>query len=250
MTAHSWGDRVRTVARGIGELFVTVSVVLLLFVVYELWVTDLINQYKQRELTNALTAQWERGDDPIAPHSGDQFPKVDIGAGIALIRMPRLGDDYVRVIVEGTTREALDDGPGHYVSSALPGEVGNFAVAGHRGGKGSPFDDVDRLKAGDAIIIETRDSYFVYRVLGDVDSGDPTVPGVDGLVGRQIVDASQTTVVNPVPGEPGVAPHRRLLTLTTCQERYLSLERMIIHAELDGQAWPKSDGLPPAMRDA
>lgn len=231
---------------GIGQLLITVGVVTLLFAAYELWGTDLINRYDQQRLNEQLTSAWERGDDPI----DRALPSVDIGDGIAIIRMPRLGDDYVRVIVQGTSRAALDVGPGHYVNSALPGEVGNFAVAGHRGGKGSPFDDVDRLRAGDAIVIETRDEYFVYRVLGDVASGDPTVADTEGIAGRSVVDASRIDVVDPVPGSPGVAPHRRLLTLTTCQERYLSLERMIIHAELDGAAWPKANGLPPALRDA
>ena len=40
----------------------------------------------------------------------------------------------------------LVEGPGHYVDSAMPGEQGNFALAGHRVGKGSPFLDLDQLR--------------------------------------------------------------------------------------------------------
>jgi sortase A len=242
-----WSDHGRLVARGLGQTLLTVGVVVLLFAVYQVWFTGVMNSYRQSQLTNALTEQWDSGADPLAGDSGS-LPTPPIGSGVALIRIPALGSDYVKVIVEGTTQDALTDGPGHYVGSARPGEVGNFAVAGHRGGYGSPFDDLDKLVAGDAIVIETRSDYFVYRVLGDRATGDPTVRDQEGLPGREVVDASRIDVVLPVPSRPGELPTRRLLTLTTCQERYFTLDRMIIHAEMVGDPRPKANGLPEELR--
>jgi sortase A len=88
---------------------------------------------------------------------------------------------------------------------AMPGEPGNVAVAGHRVGKGSPFLDLDQLRPGDPIVVETADAWYEYRVLGDPQSGDLSVT-VDGVPGRQIVDPSAIGVIAPVPGQPERRP--------------------------------------------
>jgi sortase A len=248
-------ERIRTGIRGVGQTLITLGVVILLFVVYELWVTDIFNQHKQGQLANQLSDTWNRGDDPLDQATvgepgepGTTVRSIPLGEGIALIRIPALGLDYVRVVVEGTGEASLAEGPGHYVDSALPGEVGNFAVAGHRVGKGSPFLDLDRLKAGDPIVIETKTQYFIYRVLGDRRTGNPTAQDKDGIPGQEIVDPSEVGVIKPVPDHPGATPTRRFLTLTTCHPRFSARQRMIIHAEQDGAAWPKSKGLPPVLK--
>src|SRR5262249_16789337 len=178
---------------------------------------------------------WGRGEDPLSssPTVGEPGVKVrslPIGEGIALIRIPALGLDYVRVIVEGTDEASLAEGPGHYTSTALPGQIGNLSVAGHPGGKRSALLDVDRLKAGDAIVIETRTSYYLYQVLGDRRTGNPAVPGRLGIPGREVVDPSDTDVITPVPDHPGMAPFGRFLTLTTCHPPFSARQRMVIHA--------------------
>ena len=76
------------------------------------------------------------------------------------------------MVLDGTSEGQLTQGPGHYEGTALPGELGNMGLAGHRVGKGSPFLDLDQLRPGDPIVVETVDSWFVYRVLGDVATGD------------------------------------------------------------------------------
>ncbi len=80
------------------------------------------------------------------------------------------------------TDSELTKGPAHYGGTQLPGEVGNFAMAGHRVGKGEPFLNLDKLKAGDPVIVETATTWFVYRVVGahdEASSCDPTLPGGD-----------------------------------------------------------------------
>lgn len=232
--------RGRTLVRGLGQTLITVGVLALLFVGYQIWVTDEINAGVQQDLSQDLRRQWEAGPDPLSPT--EQPPgrpeQVPLGEGFAFVRIPVFGLDYVRVILEGTDADKLDEGPGHYPDSAMPGEVGNFAMAGHRVGEGSPFLDLDTLVPGDAIVVETRTEWYVYRVLGDRASGDFAAPG--GVPGRQIVDPSAVEVVGPVPGNPDASPTRRLLTLTTCHPKFSARQRLILHAELDGPPLPKA----------
>jgi sortase (surface protein transpeptidase) len=235
----------RVLVRGAGELLVTAGVIVLLFVVYELYVTDLLNDRRQGQLTEEIHEQWESAPPSaalVAPPVGDP---------IAVLHIPRLGDDYASVVLEGTDEDQLSQGPGHYVGTALPGQPGNVAVAGHRVGKGSPFLDTDRLLPGDAIVVETADSWFVYRVLGDPGTGDYTTDP-SGIPGQQIVRPADVAVISPVPGgAAGAAPTGAYLTLTTCHPKYSAEQRLIVHAELEGGAVSKAeapDG-PPALTE-
>ncbi len=239
------GDLLRTTARGLGQLLLTVGFVLLLFVGYELWVTDLQSAAAQEELTTELRDEWDA--DPTRPVPSEL---VD-GEAFAFLHIPRLGEDYQRVVLEGTAYADLKDGPGHYSDSALPGEVGNVAIAGHRTTYGSPFRDLDLLRPGDPIVVETADSWFVYRVLGDPATGDF---GADpsGIPGRHIVMPTDVQVINPTPNAAPDAPATgNYLTLTTCHPRFSAAERLIIHAVQEGGAVPKADAPagPPALTE-
>jgi sortase A len=118
----------------------------------------------------------------------------------------------------------LADGPVHYEHAAMPGEIGNFAMAGHRVGKGSPFLDLDKLKPGDAVIVETIDHWYVYRVTG-----------------TEIVGPDQTNVVSPTPDGPPDGPATQAwLTMTTCNPEFSARQRLVVHALLD-VALSKSD---------
>lgn len=223
----------RTAARGTGQLLLTVGYVLLLFVVYELWGTDLQSNARQEELTAELRAEWTA--EPAAAVPAD----LQGGEAFAMLHIPRLGADYARAVVEGTGAEELEQGPGHYPGTAMPGEQGNFAVAGHRVGRGSPFLEIDELREGDPIVVETADSWFVYRVLG---------PG-DSVPGQRIVSPSDVSVIAPTPGGP---PTGAYLTLTTCHPEYSARQRLIVHAVLEGGPVPRAaapDG-PAALRGA
>ncbi|WP_249933164.1 sortase [Blastococcus sp. CCUG 61487] len=116
----------------------------------------------------------------------------------------------------------------------MPGQQGNVALAGHRVGKGSPFLELDLLQAGDPIVVETVDSWFVYRVLGDAATGDL---GADpsGIPGRRIVRPTDIEVISPTPDAATSAPATgAYLTLTTCHPEYSARQRLVIHARLDG----------------
>jgi sortase A len=246
------GDRARTAIRGVAQLFITLGLVLLLFAVYQVWFTGVLAGRAQDQLKSELDRRWETGDDPVIAaqqpaRPGATVRSIPLGEGFALIYVPDFGPDYVFTILEGTGTAELDRGPGHYPDSALPGEVGNFAVAGHRVGKGSPFLNLDKLKVGSAIVIRTKTYWYTYRVLGDPGSRNPRTVGPLGIPGMQVVDPSEVGVIAPVPDRAGVRPTQRLLTLTTCHPKFSARERLVIHAQLEGSPQPASSGLPPAL---
>ncbi|SOE03030.1 class E sortase [Blastococcus haudaquaticus] len=225
------GDPVGSFMRGLGELMVTAGAIVLLFVVYELYVTDVISERTQDTLSRELREDWGRQPAAAAPPA--EPPDVPVGEAFAFLHIPRLGEDFPRAVVQGTGQAELAGGPGHYVDTAMPGQPGNMAVAGHRVGKGSPFLDLDLLRPGDPIVVETAVAWYEYRLLGDRATGDLSV-AVDGVPGRRIVDPTQIGVIAPVPGQPGVAPTASYLTLTTCHPKYSAEERLIVHAVLAG----------------
>jgi sortase A len=237
-------DRWRTVARALGEILVTGGLVVLLFVVYEVYVTDLLTDRRQDDLSRQLHEEW---DDGSAPSPRESM----VGDAFAVLHISRFGEDYQRVVLEGTTEDSLSQGPGHYVGTAMPGEQGNVALAGHRVGKGSPFLDLDQMQPGEPIVVETKDMWFVYRVMGDPATGDFT-GDPSGIPGQQIVGPGDIEVISPTPGAAAnVPPTGAYLTLTTCHPRYSAAQRLIIHAALDGAGVSKAelpDG-PPALAE-
>jgi sortase (surface protein transpeptidase) len=244
------GDLVRTVIRGTGQTLITVGLVALLFVVYELWVTDLFAAQEQKQLDQQIHQQWADAPtvEPAVPAPTSPAPftpgaiTVAVGEPFAVLHIPRLagGDGFSRVVVEGTDQPQLAQGPGHYIGTAMPGEQGNAAFAGHRVGRGSPFLDLDKLRPGDPIVVETGDAWFVYRVLGDPATGDfGTDPS--GIPGQEIVAPTALEQISPTPGGPADGPATgAYLTLTTCHPKFSARQRMIIHARLDGAPLSKA----------
>jgi sortase A len=244
----SAGDKVRFVLRGIGQTLITLGLVVLLFAVYEVWITNIFAHREQKKVAHALQKEWENGVDPLDRLAlpGGKVSTIPLGSGIAVLYIPRLGADYHFAIVQGSTvpdDAQLEKGPAHYADTQLPGRLGNFAVAGHRVGKGEPFLNIDKLRSGDAVIVETRSWWYVYRVLGVPAGADPqnaqqqVATTADGtpvrLPGREIVDPSDGNVLFPVPDHPGVTPSKALMTMTTCHPKFTASQRMIIYSGLD-----------------
>lgn len=235
------GDKIRFVLRGIGQTLITLGLVVLLFVVYEVWITNLFSERDNHRIADKLKTEWKKGENPLLPLPGGGNSKIKVGTGIAEIYMPRLGQHYHFAIVEGTSQASLALGPGHYAGTALPGAVGNFAVAGHRVGKGEPFLNIDQLRSGDTVIVQTQTTWFVYRVLGDPSGRDPQnvrqqVATDNGkavtLPGREIVDPSDGDPLLPVPDHNGVRATSRLMTMTTCHPKFTAARRMIVYSAL------------------
>jgi sortase A len=197
---------VRTLIRSLGELCITAGVILLFFVAYELWGTGAYTKAEQNRLNDELARSW----------SGNVTnERVRLGHGLALIRIPRLGKGFHYVVIEGVSAPDLRKGPGHYPGTAMPGEIGNFVVSGHRTTYLAPFNRLNELRAGDAILIDTRSRQYAYQVTD-----------------KKVVQPTDVSVAAPVPGHPKQDPTKRLITLTTCNPKYSAAQRLIIFGQL------------------
>jgi sortase A len=208
-----------------GELCITVGVLLFAFLAWQLWWTDVVAGREQATQVHNLEHQFATA--PQSP-TGTTKP-ADLGDAFALIHIPRFGADYVRPVHEGTTRDILAEGIGHYVGTALPGAIGNFATAGHRTTYGKPYADIDTLRTGDRIIVETSTAYDVYVVTD-----------------HEIVLPTQIDVIDAVPGKPGSAATTAIMTMTSCNPRFSAAQRYIVHARLD-RTFSRAQGLPADM---
>lgn len=114
------------------------------------------------------------------------------------------------VVNEGTDKETLKKGPGHIIGTSYPGSIGTVAISGHRTTYGRPFFDLDKLKPGEEIILESLDAKYIY-----------TVTEV------KIVEPTDVWVLNPTPYQS--------LVLTTCNPKYSAKQRLIVFARMYGQ---------------
>lgn len=229
-------DAVRTLLRGVGQTLITVGVVLLLFSVYELKVTGLVTAREQDRLGDDLRRSWaEPAQRPAAATEPAQPARpaaavpaeVDLGEGVAVLHVPSLVDYEPWVVVEGTSVADLKAGPGHIPGTAMPGEVGNVVLSGHRTTYGAPFERFGELRQGDSVVLETRDRWLTYTVSGS-----------------RIVAPTAIEVTYPVPGDRDAVPTEQLLTLTTCHPKYSARQRLVVRAVLTEER-SKADG-PPA----
>lgn len=213
-------ERVRVIIRGIGEVLITVGLVLLLFCAYQIYWTDFTSERASAAQLDQLEETFAATPPPPVSKKIPPLGKLAEGEAFARMYIPRFGENWVRPVIQGVTQEDLHKGVGHYPKSALPGQKGNFAVAGHRTTNGHPFRKADQLEVGDTIYVETKFAWYTYTVTES----------------RLIVKPSDVYVVAPVPekGREAEKPTERLLTLTTCHPPYSAAERMITHAKLAG----------------
>ena len=220
----------------VGELMITLGVLLLAFVAWQLWWTDVVGNRAQAAIVSELN--WAPVPGPTAsteppsavPRRDAPTPMAQPAHAVTFATMlvPRWGADYERPVSEGIDRAGVLDplGIGHYPGTAMPGGVGNFAVSGHRTTYGKPFNRITELVTGDPIVVRTADSWYVYRVTS-----------------TEIVRPSDVQVVAPVPGDPAAVPTQRMITLTTCHPMFSARERFIVHGVLDYWS-PVAGGFP------
>lgn len=135
------GRRRISVTQVLGELLLTVGAVILLFAFYESYWTNISSGRLQDEKSSALEEKWGGGEDGERVNPRQRLTP-ELGEAFARIHIPAFGSDFQFAVVEGTSDEDLLAGPGRYTESQMPGQAGNFAVAGHRVGKGAPFNDL------------------------------------------------------------------------------------------------------------
>ena len=146
----------------------------------------------------------------VSPELEQAYRERRVGTGDALtrIKIPRINIDVV--VVEGTTNSALRAGAGHYPTTPLPCEAGNVAIAGHRTTYGKPFQNLDLMRPGDEVILETPIGSCTYKVAKMPYAVTPT----------------DYSVIAPT-AEPS-------LTLTTCHPKGSARQRLILRATLQG----------------
>jgi len=215
----------------LGELLITAGVIVGLFVVWQVFWTDVegsraaashIDSFEQSlPVSPEQPAVEQTGPPPTepAPAPGETF---------ATMFVPRWGADWQFPIAEGVARAGVLDAGfvGHYRATQMPGEIGNFALAGHRQSHAKPFYGVDRLETGDEIIVQTAQAWYVYRVTESY-----------------VVAPTDTDVLAPNPGDPTAEATERTITLTTCHPLWSTRERWIIHGVLDHWV-DRADGQP------
>lgn len=202
----------RQVVRSTGEMLLTMGVIGVLFLAYLFWGTAAREASAQQRLSNELNQQWSG-----APARGDAVgarpEQFNLGTGqpFAFITVPAFGPHWRFTLIQGTALAQLDVSPGHVPGTQWPGQLGNFAVAGHRVTAGNPFWSLPSLTSGDVVNIETKLNDYTYRVIGEKE-----------------VTPADTSVLDPVPGHPAQHPARRLITLITCDPAWTGTHRVIV----------------------
>lgn len=187
-----------------GELLLISSVLIGLFLVYQGWFTNFDSDRTATTISEELKLEFSSGDEtrvPLASVDGEL-------EGIALIYIPALREDVWGLpVLSDVSNRSLAAGVGHYPATALPGQSGNFAVAGHRATNGEPFARFERLVAGDLVYVQNSEGYFTYELFAD-----QKIPETDVWV---------------IAAEPEGLTEQgdSLITLTTCDPRWNSTQR-------------------------
>ncbi len=194
-----------------GELLVTLSALIFLYLIYNAWFSNVTAQVQTAELAEEIQQIYQLHDaKPLSP--SESTPVVVSGeqvSPIGLLYIPRLRDKVWGLpIVDGVGARELSLGVGHYGSTELPGQLGNFAIAGHRATHGEPFAYFERLKTGDLVYVRTQQGWFEYQ-----------------LFEQKKIKESETWVLADSPDGLELAEGSALITLTTCDPRWNSYQR-------------------------
>jgi sortase A len=213
-------DWMRRAVAGFGRTLVTLGLLILLFVAYQLWGTGYFTARAQASLEDDFAQaqqdyEAQLGDDPVVtpdtaapttPTTPAPLPIPDDGKVVGGINIDKIG--VSEWFVQGTSRDNLQDGPGHYPETVMPGQLGNAAIAGHRTTYGAPFRRVDQLARGDRIELRMPYGRFVYRVER-----------------TRIVPPTEVSVTDPVAYDR--------LVLSACHPLYSAAQRIIVFARLE-----------------
>lgn len=217
----------------LGELLLVSGLAVFGYIVWQPWHTGVEVAAKQTELSDGLSAAWDDAAagvpyDGIVPVTAAPAP----AESFAVLRAPAFGTTYANAIAETTdwwTVLNLDDkGIGHYETTQLPGEPGNFALAGHRSGPLiNSFREIMNLRVGDPLFVETADGWYTYRFRS-----------------IEYVLPDATDVLNPFPRLEGEAGVDQILTLTTCHPKLAGSDERAIAYSVFESFQPREAGAP------
>ncbi|MGO1508500.1 MAG: class E sortase [Microbacterium sp.] len=226
----------------LGELLLTAGVLVMLFVAWQMWIGDIIIGAQSNSEGQAVSQEWAELPAPEPPpvieeDDGDVHYEPPLlehpenGMKFAQMLIPRFGADYNVAIAGGTSRPTtLDNGwIGVYDQSVMPGQVGNFSMAGHRTTWGAPLNRMDKLRLDDAIVVEAPEGWYTYRFRT-----------------LEYVTPDAVDVLLDVPQVPGAATGERYMTLTACSPLYSLAERIVGYAVFEGFQ-PRAEGVPDSL---
>ncbi|MGW7685038.1 class E sortase [Kribbella sp. NPDC054772] len=205
----------RGVVRVLGILLLVAGVGLLGWVGWQYFGTGITSNHAMGQGESSLRQQWKKPAPATATATATARPAP--GKPIFLLRIPKFGADWEKPIVEGVDASDLERGIGHYPQTQMPGQPGNFAIAGHRVTHGSPFRKLLDLRKGDQVVVETQDAIYTYEL--------------DGSPRDLTVQPTDTWVLDPVPGK-NQTPTKAVITLTTCQDLFHSPDRSVAFGHL------------------
>ncbi|MER6344860.1 class E sortase [Streptomyces sp. NPDC001595] len=210
-----------------GELLITAGLVLGLFVVYSLWWTNVLADRKAEQEGDKVRDTWA--------HEGSGGPgALDTKDGIGFLHVPQMNKEEI-LVKKGTATKILNNGvAGYYtdpVKATLPtsGKNGNFTLAAHRDGHGAEFHNIHKLEKGDAIVFETKDKWYVYKVYATLAE----------------TSKYNVKVLEAIPKESGRKKAGKYITLTTCTPIYTSRYRYVVWGELERVEKVDADRTPP-----
>jgi sortase A len=166
---------------------------------------DELDKTQRSMLAPSPTAATTRisADDRIAPLAAQLDRRTGAGHALGRVLIPRMGVKFV--FVAGAGERSLEKGPGHYDSTALPGQRGTVGIAGHRTTFLAPFRKLDRLSRGDQVVLTMPYGRFTYAVEDSV-----------------VVAPSNGTVLRTV--------NYDRLVLTTCTPLFSAAKRLVVTA--------------------
>lgn len=214
----------------VGELLITAGVLVGLFLGWQMWWNNMVTsnqqasaaaEESQKILNDALSIPRPTPSTDTATVDPPVMAQPADYESFAVIYIPRLGADWKRTIRQTVDVEKVLNsytaGVGHYAHSQMPGEVGNFAIAGHDSGWGNTFIDLSKLHIGDKIYVLTKDGWYTYSFRN-----------------FEFVQPSAIQVVASVPRQPEMTPVDRLMTITTCNPPFHAGERLIAYNVFEG----------------
>ncbi len=221
---HDWRWKVSIIGRSL----ITLGLLMFAFVAYQLWGTGIQTARAQDDLTSKFQQQLQSTSTSSSAPSTTAKPSdttIEVsttsstipvapptvlaqGEPVAILRIPSI--DLTKTVVEGVGVSDLKKGPGHFAETPLPGQLGNAAIAGHRTTYGEPFRNLDQVRIGDIIQVDTLAGTFTYAVTNML-----------------VVNPSEYGSVIPTKD-----PTKATLTLATCTPVYTSRQRLIVQSEL------------------
>jgi sortase A len=194
--------------RLLGEVSLLVGVIICLYGVYQLWYSNLNSDRSAQQLAERLVSDFTRDSPAIDPAPPSKLEAQNSNRAIALLYIPKLKEDvWALPVLEDISEGDLALGAGHYPDTAMPGEIGNFAIAAHRATNGEPFAYFERLTIGDKVIVQTSQGFFTYELFAD-----------------QKVRETETWVIAEKPNGV-ISSATAIITLTTCDPRWNSTQR-------------------------